>query len=49
MTQINSQDISSDAQYVDLSTGGSEELRTMLSTASFDYEFTLTRDGLELN
>ena len=41
VTQINSQDISSDTQYVDLSTGGSEELRElMLSTASFDYEFT---------
>ena len=41
VTQINSQDISSDTQYVDLSTGGNEELRElMLSTASFNYEFT---------
>jgi len=51
VTQINSQDISSDTQYVDLSTGGSEELRElMLSTASFDYEFTSSLGtDLELN
>jgi len=51
VTQINSQDISSDTQYVDLSTGGSEELRElMLATASFDYEFTSSlATDLELN
>ena len=43
ITQISTQDISSDTQYVDLSTGGSEELRElMFSTASFDYEFVST-------
>jgi hypothetical protein len=51
VTQINSQDISSDTQYVDLNTGGSEELRElMLATASFDYEFTSSlATDLELN
>ena len=51
VTQINTQDISSDTQYVDLSTGGSEELRElMFSTASFDYEFVSTlAENLELN
>ena len=51
ITQISTQDISSDTQYVDLSTGGSEELRElMFSTASFDYEFVSTlAENLELN
>lgn len=51
ITQISTQDISSDTQYVDLSTGGSEELRElMFSTASFDYEFISTlAENLELN
>ena len=51
VTQISTQDISSDTQYVDLSTGGSEELRElMFSTASFDYEFVSTlAEDLELN
>lgn len=51
VTQINSQDIASDTQYVDLSTGGSEELRELkFATASFDYEFTSTlASDLELN
>ena len=51
ITQIGTQDISSDTQYVDLSTGGSEELRElMFSTASFDYEFISTlAEDLELN
>ena len=41
VTQITTQDISSDTQYVDLSTGGSEELRELrFQTASFDFEFT---------
>lgn len=41
VTQIATQDISSDTQYVDLSTGGSEELRELrFQTASFDFEFT---------
>ena len=43
VTQISSQAISSDTQFVDLSTGGSEELRElMFSTASFDFEFEST-------
>jgi len=43
VTQIASQAISSDTQFVDLSTGGSEELRElMFSTASFDFEFEST-------
>lgn len=43
VTQISSQTISSDTQFVDLSTGGSEELRElMFSTASFDFEFEST-------
>ena len=51
ITQISTQDISSDTQYVDLSTGGSEELRElMFSTASFDYEFVSTlAENLALN
>ena len=51
VTQISTQAISSDTQYVDLSTGGSEELRElMFSTASFDYEFVSTlAENLELN
>jgi hypothetical protein len=51
ITQINSQDIASDTQYVDLSTGNSEELRELkFATASFDYEFTSTlASDLELN
>ncbi|MDA8581339.1 hypothetical protein N9K95_00610 [Schleiferiaceae bacterium] len=51
ITQISTQDISSDTQYVDISTGGSEELRElMFSTASFDYEFVSTlAENLELN
>ncbi len=51
ITQISTQPISSDTQYVDLSTGGSEELRElMFSTASFDYEFVSTlAENLELN
>ena len=51
ITQISTQDISSDTQYVDLSTGGSEELRElMFSTASFDYQFVSTlAENLELN
>ena len=51
ITQISTQDISSDTKYVDLSTGGSEELRElMFSTASFDYEFVSTlAENLELN
>ena len=51
VAQINAQDISTDTQYVDLSTGGSEELRElMLSTANFDYEFTSSlATDLELN
>jgi hypothetical protein len=51
ITKISTQDISSDTQYVDLSTGGSEELRElMFSTASFDYEFVSTlAENLELN
>ena len=42
--------LSNDTQYVDLSTGGSEELRElMFNTASFDYEFTSTlAEDLEL-
>ena len=41
VTQITTQDISSDTQYVDLSTGGSEELRELrFQTANFDFEFT---------
>ena len=43
VTQISSQAISSDTQFVDLSTGGTEELRElMFSTASFDFEFEST-------
>jgi hypothetical protein len=43
VTQIASQAISSDTQFVDLSTGGTEELRElMFSTASFDFEFEST-------
>ena len=51
VTQISTQAISSDTQYVDLSTGGSEELRElMFNTASFDYEFVSTlAENLELN
>lgn len=51
VTQISTQAISSDTQYIDLSTGGSEELRElMFSTASFDYEFVSTlAENLELN
>jgi len=50
VTEITTQDISSDTQYVDLGTGGSEELRElMLATASFDYEFTSSlAEDLEL-
>ena len=50
VTALTTQDISSDTQYVDLSTGGSEELRElMFNTASFDYEFTSTlAEDLEL-
>jgi len=50
VTQISTQDISSDTQYVDLGTGGNEELRElMLATASFDYEFTSSlAEDLEL-
>lgn len=50
VTALATQDISSDTQYVDLSTGGSEELRElMFNTASFDYEFTSTlAEDLEL-
>ena len=50
VTALTTQDISNDTQYVDLSTGGSEELRElMFSTASFDYEFTSTlAEDLEL-
>lgn len=50
VTVLTTQDISSDTQYVDLSTGGSEELRElMFNTASFDYEFTSTlAEDLEL-
>jgi 3D (Asp-Asp-Asp) domain-containing protein len=41
VAQVSTQDISSDTQYVDLSTGGSEELHElMFNTASFDFEFT---------
>ena len=41
VTQISTQEISSDTQYVDLSTGGSEELRELrFQTASLDFEFT---------
>ena len=43
VTQIASQAISSDTQFVDLSTGGNEELRElMFNTASFDFEFEST-------
>ena len=51
VTSITTQDISSDTQYVDLSTGGSEELRElMFNTASFDYEFTSTlAEDLEIS
>ena len=43
LTALTTQDISTDTQYVDLSTGGSEELRElMFNTASFNYEFTST-------
>jgi hypothetical protein len=50
LTALTTQDISTDTQYVDLSTGGSEELRElMFNTASFDYEFTSTLpEDLEL-
>lgn len=50
ITALSTQDISSDTQYVDLGTGGSEELRElMFNTASFDYEFTSTlAEDLEL-
>ena len=50
VTALTTQDISNDTQYVDLSTGGSEELRElMFNTASFDYEFTSTlAEDLEL-
>ena len=50
VTQIATQDISSDTQYVDLSTGGSEELRElMFQTGSFDFEFTSSlAEDLEL-
>ena len=50
VTEITTQDISSDTQYVDLGTGGSEELRElMLAIASFDYEFTSSlAEDLEL-
>ena len=50
VTEIATQDISNDTQYIDLGTGGSEELRELLfSTASFDYEFTSTlAETLEL-
>lgn len=50
VTQIATQNISSDTQYVDLSTGGSEELRElMFQTGSFDFEFTSSlAEDLEL-
>ena len=50
VTQISTQDISSDTQYVDLSTGGSEELRELyLNTASFDFTFNSSlAEDLEL-
>ena len=51
VTEIATQEISSDTQYVDLSTGGSEELRElMLASTDFDFEFVSTlAENLELN
>jgi hypothetical protein len=51
ITEIATQEISNDTQYVDLSTGGSEELNElMLASADFDFEFVSTlAESLELN
>ena len=50
VTSLVTQNISSDTQYVDLSTGGSEELKELkFNTADFDYEFTSTlAENLEI-
>lgn len=50
VTEIATQNIASDTSYIDLSTGGSEQLNELsFNTASFDYTFTSTlAESLEM-